>query len=87
MICFLRVLFCLFLLFLDACRETCVLILLDPDLTLDGLIEGYQSLSLLYIRDLLDCVQEHLHEVVMVETIDLYKKIVLSGYEMTLDYF
>ena len=87
MTCFLRELFCLFLLFLDACRETCVLILLDPYLTLDGLVERNQCFGLLYIRYLLDGVQEHLHEVVMVETVDLYEKVVLSGYEMTLHNF
>ena len=82
-----RVLFCLFLLFLDACRETGVLIVLDPYLTLDRLVEGYLCLSLLDIRNLLDGVEKNLHEVVMVETVDLYKKIVLSGYKMTLHYF
>ena len=79
-----RVLFCLFLLFLDAGREACVLILLDPYLALDSLVEGYLRFGLLYIRNLLDGVKKYLHQVVVVEAVDLDQEVVLSGYEMTL---
>ena len=72
---------------LHACREACILIFLDPYLTLDRLIEGNLSLCLLYIRDLLDSVQEDLHEVVVVKAEELDQQGVLSGYEMTLHNF
>ena len=71
-----HVLFCLFLLFLDAGREAGVLIFLDPYLTLNRLIQRYLSLGLLYIRYLLDCIQQHLHEVVVIKAVYLDKKIV-----------
>ena len=71
-------LFFLFLLLrlLHASGEACVLIFLYPNLTLDRLIKGDLSLCLLYVWDLLDCVQKDLHEVVMVKAEYLYKKVI-----------
>ena len=55
-----------------------------PHLTLYGLVERNLSFSLLYIRNLLDSIQQDLHQMVVVKAINLDKKVVLSCYKVTL---
>ena len=59
-------LFFLFAILLHTSREARILILFHPDLTLDRLVERYLCLCLLNIGDLLDCIEQDLHEVIPV---------------------
>ena len=54
---------------LQTLGKTSALIFFYPDLTLNGLVEGNLCLCLLHVRNLLNCVQEDFHKVVVVKAI------------------
>ena len=64
-----------------------VLVILDPDLALDRVVEGDHRVGGLDEGDFLDGRQEDLHEVVVVEAIDLGEDGIFPRNEVTFDNF
>ena len=59
----------------------------DRNLTLDGLVEGYQSLCRVNPGDGLDLVAEQLHQLVVVLGIHLDEDVVLTSGAVAFHYF
>ena len=63
--------------------EACALEILYPDLAFDSLVKGYHRIGRLDVGNLLDRVQEDLHQVVVIQALGLQEEVRMSGNEVT----